>query len=79
MGERIDWLEDKQPEAFTIISGRKRLDNQWGFECVCGENDLMTSQEVEHFTNPAAPTPQEINDVVKKLIVDKPKFKMVPA
>lgn len=77
MGERIDWMEDKQPEPFTIISGRKRLDGQWGFQCVCGENDLMTAQEVEHFDNPAAPTPQEINDVVKKLIVDKPKFKMV--
>jgi hypothetical protein len=76
-GERIDWLEDKQPQPYAIISGRKRLDNQWGFQCVCGENDLMTAQEVNHFTNPASPTPQQINDVVKSLIVDKPKFRMV--
>lgn len=77
MGQRIDWLEDKQTEPFTIISGRQRLDGQFGFQCTCGENDLMTAQEVEHFSNPAAPTPQEINEVVKKLVVDIPKFKMV--
>lgn len=77
MGDRIDWLENKQPTDYTIISGRKRLDGQFGFQCTCGENDLMTRQEAESFNNPAAPTPQEINEIVKKLVVDKPKFRMV--
>ncbi len=79
MGRRIDWLENKQPGPFTIISARERLDGQWGFQCVCGENDLLTEQEAKNFSNPAAPTPQEISTIVKSLKVDEPRFNLVEA
>lgn len=79
MGKRIDWLDDKQPDTFTIISGRERLDGQFGFQCVCGANDLLTSQERRSFGNPAAPTPQEISAIVKDLVPDRPKFSLVEA
>lgn len=76
VGDRIDWLEDKQEEPFTIISGRKRLDNHWGWQCICGNNDINTNQELRIMTNPAAPTPQEIGEIVDNLKVQKPKFEM---
>ncbi len=76
MGERIDWLEGQQG-AYTIISGRERLDGQFGFQCICGNNDLLTRQEKSSFSNPAAPRPQEINEVVKNLIIDPPCFNLV--
>lgn len=79
VGGRIDWLEDKQDAPFTIISGRQRLDNQWGFECICGNKDLMTKQETVTFANPASPKPQEINQIVKNLKPDKPLFNLVEA
>jgi hypothetical protein len=59
------------------VSGRERLDQEMGWQCLCGNNDLMTEQEKRTFTNPAAPTPQQINDVVQNLRVYKPKFNMV--
>lgn len=75
MGDMIDWMENKQSE-YTIISGRKRLDDQFGWQCYCGNNDLMTRQESKTFSNPASPKPQEISDIVNNLVVDKPKFEM---
>lgn len=77
VGKRIDWLEDKQEKPFTVISARERLDGQWGFQCVCGANDLMTTQERRTFSNPAAPTPQEIDQIVKTLKADAPLFNLV--
>lgn len=77
LGERIDWLEDNQEGPFTIISGRERLDGQFGFQCVCGNNDLLTTQEKKAFSNPASPKPQEINEVVKNLMIDPPQFNLV--
>lgn len=77
IGNRIDWLEDKQDASFTIVSGRHRLDGEFGWQCVCGNNDLMTRQERESFENPASPKPQEIESVIKNLKPDKPKFGMV--
>lgn len=60
-----------------IISGRKRLDGEWGFQCVnCGENDLLTEQEQEEIQDKQNPDPKDIARVVKKLKVQKPKFKM---
>ena len=67
LGETIDWLEDKQTEPFTIISGRKRLDDYWGWECICGNNSILTAQERRTISNPASPKPQEINEVIKNL------------
>lgn len=67
LGESIDWLEDKQADGYTIVSGRKRLDNYWGWQCLCGNNSLMTAQERRSISNPASPKPQEIHDIVKNL------------
>lgn len=63
----------------SVISSRKRLDGNWGFQCLCGNNDLMTKQESRTFANPVQPTPQEITQIVKNLKPDKPKFEMVRA
>lgn len=79
MGKRIDWIEDKAPNPATIVSGRERLDGQFGFQCMCGNNDLLTRQESATFANPAAPQPQELKHIVENLKVDKPKFQMVEA
>ena len=76
MGRRIDWLEEKQPGPFTIISGRERLDGEFGFQCTCGANDLLTSQEKAGFSNPASPSPKEINEIVSNLKPDRPKFRL---
>lgn len=78
VGKRIDWLESAENANHPIISGRERLDGQWGFECKCGNNDLLTTQEARSFANPAAPEPKEINDIVKNLKPDKPRFQMLP-
>ncbi len=77
LGRQIDWLEKEAPKPDRIISGRERLDGQFGFQCLCGNNDLLTTQEASTFSNPAAPKPQELEDIVKNLVTDKPKFRMV--
>lgn len=77
LGKRIDWLEAPETQNHPIISGRLRLDGQWGFQCSCGNNDLMTKQEIRSFSNPVAPKPQEINQIVKSLKPDKPKFRLL--
>lgn len=59
-----------------IISGRKRLDMQWGFQCICGNNDIMTKQELRTVTDKTNPDPAEINQILKNLKPDKPKFVM---
>lgn len=76
VGQRIDWLEKIAPDPPTIVSGRERLDGQFGWQCACGNNDLLTTQEAGTFSNAAAPNPQEIDQIVKDLKPDKPKFKM---
>lgn len=65
--------------ADRIISGRYRLDNQWGWQCICGNNDIMTGQEKRVIKNPQAPDPKDIRSVLKNLIPDKPKFAMEPS
>lgn len=79
LGKRIDWLETPANSHHPIMSGRERLDGHFGFQCACGNNDLLTSQEKRTFSNPAAPKPQEINEIVKKLQPERPKFEMVGA
>ena len=59
-----------------IISGRYRLDMQWGWQCICGNNDITTEQEQREIKNLAAPDPTDISKVLKNLIPDQPKFKM---
>lgn len=78
-GKRIDWLETQAPDPANIISGRERLDGQWGWQCACGNNTLLTSQEARTFTNPVAPTPQEIGEIVNDLKAEPNTFVMVAA
>jgi len=59
-----------------IISGRYRLDMQWGWQCVCGNNDITTEQEQREISNLSAPDPTDISKVLSNLIPDQPKFKM---
>lgn len=57
--------------ADRIISGRYRLDNQWGWQCICGNSNLLTQQEDEFISNKQQPDPVEITQVIKNLIPDK--------
>jgi len=66
MGKLIKW-----DRIGKIISGRERLDNQLGWQCVCGNNNLMTEQELKQIDNWAQPTPQELSRIIKNLIPEK--------
>lgn len=78
--EVIDWLDDNpDPEIARIISGRKRLDNNWGFSCICGNDDIMTKQEKAYIHNKQSPSPSDLTAVIKNLIPQKPKFRMESA
>jgi len=69
--DRIYWSDvDK------VISGRKRLDQQWGWQCRCGNDDIMTEQERQFITNPQTPSPSDIKRVVDDLIIQEPKFSL---
>ena len=75
-GETIDWLESDDNANHPIVSARKRLDGQWGFQCTCGNNDLLTDQEKRIITNPAQPDIKEIDMVVKNLESQPAKFNL---
>lgn len=64
------------PIVKYIISGRYRLDMNWGWQCLCGNNDLETTQERKEIKNLSAPDPSDITRVLKSIIPDKPKFSM---
>lgn len=69
--DQIEWVNTDK-----VISGRKRLDQQWGWQCYCGNNDLETDQERKYIKDLTSPEPQEITDIVNNLKVQKPKFVM---
>lgn len=71
-GTKIDWLEDGKPHQ--IVSFRQRLDNNYGWQCLCGNNDLLTDQEQDTFDNPVTPKAQEIDEIVKNLSIQEPRF-----
>lgn len=75
----IDEAENKiyWENNLNIISGRYRLDMQWGWQCKCGNNDIITKQEGREISNLQSPDPADISKVLKSLIPDKPKFAMV--
>jgi len=78
--ELIDWLDNHpDPQVTKIISGRKRLDDKWGWSCICGNNDIMTDQESKYIENKQNPSPTDIANVVKNLKPQKPKFAMEKA
>lgn len=59
-----------------IISGRKRLDMNWGWQCRCGNNDLLTDQEDRVITDKTNPDSQEINDIIRNLEPQEARFVM---
>ena len=69
--DRIYWYDTDK-----VISARKRLDGQWGWQCACGNNDIMTEQEINFIENPTNPKPKEIQQVVDNLVIQEPKFEM---
>lgn len=73
-GRDVYWGSPKH-----IISARKRLDGNWGWQCMCGNNDLMTLQEKRQIKNPQTPDPADIKTVLKNLKVQTPKFVMEKA
>lgn len=54
----------------AVISGRFRLDGGLGWQCICGNNTILTKQEKRHIANPAEPQPQEIAEIVKNIEKD---------
>jgi len=76
-GYLIDWLDNNPNPLFTkIISGRHRMDGNWGWQCICGNDDLMTEQEKSHIEDWADPKPHDIERITANLKVEEPKFKM---
>lgn len=59
-----------------IISGRFRFDDEWGWQCICGNNDLQSTQEKRYIRNPQAPDPSDIKKVLNNLKPEKSKFVM---
>lgn len=57
-----------------IISARYRLDNNWGFQCICGNNSLLSKQEEDGIDDKQSPDPKQIADIVKNLIPDNRKL-----
>ena len=77
-GQIIDWLDNNpDPQKVKIISGRFRFDDEWGWQCICGNDDLWTEQEKSHVENLTNPEPKEITDIMNDLKPQKPKFRMV--
>lgn len=73
----IDWLDNNpDPEVTRIVSGRKRMDGQWGWQCICGNDDLMTDQERNYIKDWTNPEPREIDQIAKDLVAQRPRFKM---
>lgn len=64
--DQIFWNNNK-----SIVSGRKRLDGTWGFQCLCGNNTIMTKQETEVIDNPQAPDPKQVATIVNNPIRDE--------
>lgn len=56
-----------------IISGRKRLDGNWGWQCRCMNSSLLTRQEKDTITDLKSPDPLEIQSVIDNLIVEEDK------
>lgn len=78
MSEIVDWLDNNpDPQVVKIVSARKRFDGEWGWQCVCGNDDMWTAQESKFIRNKVTPDPQQISDVIKNLKPVVPKFRMV--
>lgn len=61
-----------------VISARERLDGQWGWQCICGNNNLITKQERESIKDLTSPQVKELDDIKSNLVVEKDtSFNMV--
>lgn len=69
---QILWGDNK-----NIISGRRRLDSEWGWECLCGNNTILTKQEKTFISDKQNPEPKEISQIVQNLKPEKNKFDLV--
>lgn len=69
----IDW---NHSTTNHIISARKRLDNEFGFQCKCGNNDILSEQEKRNISDKQNPDPQEVAEIVRNLEPQKAKFKL---
>lgn len=75
--ELIDWLENNpDPQVAKIVSGRKRFDNNWGWQCICGNNDILTDQENSYISDKQNPSPTDVAELIKNLEPQKPRFEM---
>ena len=74
MGDVIDWLDNKPEEQ--IVSGRPRLDGEFGWQCLCGNNDLMTPQEKQFIGKNLSPKPSTIKEIMDDIKPEIPRFKM---
>jgi len=59
----VDWSKSEHP---PIISARFRLDSKWGFECICGNSNILADEEKGIITG-KKPSRKDINEVVDKL------------
>lgn len=70
--DRVFWYDVEE-----VISARKRLDGQWGWQCTCGNTDIMTAQEKRMITNPQQPKPEELSAIVQSIQPQEARFEMV--
>lgn len=59
-----------------VISARKRFDGVWGWQCLCGNNDLWSATETRYIKDKVNPDPLDIKTLLNNLKVEKPKFVM---
>lgn len=76
-GDMIDWLDNNpDPQVVNIVSGRKRLDEKFGWQCICGNDDIMTDQENEFIQNKQSPSPTDVAELMRVLVPQEEKFEM---
>lgn len=68
----------KSGMATNFLAGRWRGDRNWGFECLCGNDNRLGASEVEFFDQLVKGTPKQVADIKASLeIPDKTQFTMV--
>lgn len=57
----------------NFLSARFRKDGQWGFECVCGNDNRLSSAEAKDFDTLVAGDPLSIKRIADSLKLDDSK------
>lgn len=61
-----------------IISSRLRADMQWGFECICGNDNRLSAKEAGDISKLVSGTPMSIKRIADSLKTpDEKQFRMV--